>query len=129
MSIEIGQKNKLFNLDEAQEHLPLVKTITQKYQLLLAPIQNRLNKMLSNDPRRAEVEVEYEKIVSVWLGKIEQLGARVQGLWVVEFSVGEGHLCWRYPELSLNYIRLKGQVFSSRIKLANYIEEYDPDWI
>ena len=128
MTIEIGQTSKLFNLDEAQEHFPLVQTITSKHQIQLAPIQSRLNLMLSNDPRRAAIEVEYEKVVSMWMHKIQQLGATVQGLWVVEFNVGEGYLCWRYPELSLNYIRLKGQIFSSRIKLANYIEEYDPDW-
>nr|WHW29615.1 hypothetical protein [uncultured bacterium] len=128
MSIEIGQPGKLFNLEEAREHLPLVQAITRKHQAQLAPVQARLSKMLSNDPRRATLEVDYEQVVSRWRGKIEQLGASVHGLWVVEFNVGEGALCWRYPELTLNYLRFHGEAFSSRTKLAVYIEEHDPDW-
>jgi len=129
MSIEIGQKAKLFNLAEAREHLPLVQAITKAYQTKLAPIQARLNKMLSNDPRRSAIENDYEKIVSRWKLKIEQLGALVSGLWVIEFNVGEAVLCWRYPELSLNFVRVHGQPFSNRVKLALYIEEIDPDWV
>lgn len=129
MTIEIGQQEKLFNLSEAREHLALVQTITKRHQTLLTPIQARLNRMLSNDPRRVAIESEYEAVVSKWKIKIEQLGARVQGLWIVEFNVGEASLCWRYPELSLNYVRGSQQQFSERQKLSDYIEGHDPDWI
>ena len=129
MSIEIGQKGKLFNLAEAKEHLSLVQSITKNAQTKLTPIQLRLNRMLSNDPRRVSIEVEYEAVVSAWKIKVEQLGASVCALWVVEFDVGKAQLCWRYPELSLNYVRVNGQGFSSRCKLADYIEEHDPDWV
>jgi len=128
VKIEIAPFEKLFNLSEAEQLLPLVRTITQKHQRELAPIQMRLNKMLSNDPRRSTIEWEYEQVVSVWRSKIEKLGARVYGLWVVEFGVGEGVLCWRNPELGLNYFRAHGKDFSGRVKLMRYIEENDPDW-
>ena len=129
MSIEIGQKAKLFNLAEAREHLPLVQVITKSHQAKLAPVQARLNRMLSNDPRRSVIEKEYEQLVSQWKLKIEQLGAMVGGLWVIEFDVGEAVLCWRYPELGLNFVRAHGQPFSKRVKLALYREEVDPDWV
>ena len=129
MTIEIGQQEKLFNLSEAREHLALVQTITKRHQILLAPIQVRLAKMLSNDPRRVAIESEYEGIVSKWKIKIEHLGACVRGLWIVEFNVGEAVLCWRYPELSLNYVREQQQQFSERQKLSSYIEVHDPDWV
>jgi len=128
MAIEIGNTLKLFNLAEAREHLPLVSAITKHHQAELAPIQARLNRMLSNDPRRAPIEQAYEDVVGKWRVKIEHLGASVQGLWVVEFDVGEGVLCWRYPELSLTYIRLHQQSFASRSKLKDYIANHDPDW-
>ena len=129
MTIELGQTGKLFNLIEAREHLPLVQAITKSHQAELAPIQLRLNKMLSNDPRRAAIEDRYEGVVSIWKTKIEQLGPSVEGLWIVEFNVGEGVLSWRYPELSLSHFRLHGQSFASREKLKRYIEENDPDWV
>ena len=128
MTIEIGQTGKLFNLHEAREHLPLVQAITGTHHMQLAPIQARLNKMLSNDPRRSIIENEYEQVVSKWRSKIEQLGPTVQGLWVVEFNMGDCLLSWRYPELSINSVRLYDQAFNDRVKLAGYIEEHDPDW-
>ena len=125
---EIGQRDKLFNRVEARALLPLVKSITEKHQLELAPVKQKLEKMLANDPRRGPIEREFEQIVTRWRGKIELLGATVPGLWVVEFNVGEGWLSWRYPELSLSSFRLAGAKLSERQNLASYIEETDPDW-
>jgi hypothetical protein len=128
MTIEIGHSSKLFDLNEAREHLPLIIAITQGHQSELAPIQARLNRMLSNDPRRPIIERDYEAVVARWRVKIENIGVAVKGLWLVEFDVGEAVLSWRFPELSINYVRLNEQSFASRIKLKDYIEQYDPDW-
>lgn len=128
MSREIGLANKLFDLHEAKGLVTLVRSITQKHHAELAPVQHRLNMMLANDPRRKALELEYQEVVSRWRHKITQLGAKVEGLWVVEFDVGEGALCWRYPELSLAYFREREQAVSERVKLTQYIEEHDPDW-
>lgn len=128
MSVDITPCAKLFDLAEAKRLLPLVQTITKQHQLELAPIQLRLNKMLSNDPRRNSIEAEYEQVVDRWRSKIEKLGATVYGLWVVEFDVGEGVLSWRHPELKLSHFRAKTEDFASRVKLKDYIEAHDPDW-
>jgi len=128
MQIQIGNKKKVFNLQEASELLPMVQSVTRKQQQALAPLQLRLKKMLSNDPRRKTVELEYESVVSSWRTKIEALGAQVAGLWMVEFDVGDGLLAWRYPELSLSYFRGSQKTFAERVKLTEYLEETDPDW-
>lgn len=128
MNVDIGPYAKLFDLAEARALLPLIQSITQQHQAELAPIQARLNKMLSNDPRRNRIETQYEKIVNTWKNKIEKLGATVFGLWIVEFNVGEGTLCWRSPELGLSYFRPHNSEFSGRVRLRDYIETHDPDW-
>lgn len=125
---EIGQKDKLFDIKEAQSLLPMVRSVTKAQREALVPIQDRLNKMLANDPRRRVFENDFEVVVSLWRDKVALLGARVSGLWVVEFDVGGGSLCWHYPELSLNYFRAHGASFSERVKLRDYIDETDPDW-
>ena len=125
---EIGLKDKLFDIKEAQSLLPMVRSVTKAQREMLDPIQARLSKMLANDPRRRVFERDFEFAVSLWREKIELLGARVSGLWVVEFDVGGGSLCWQYPELSLNYFRAHGASFAERVKLADYIDETDPDW-
>ena len=125
--LEIGSKNKLFNLAEAQELWPLVRKITEKHQQQLEPIQRRLNLMLANDPRRKVVEDEYSNVVAAWRTKLEQLGIDVAGLWSVGFNVGEGFLSWKYPELSLAFF-ISHDRPEERLKLSDYIDEYDPDW-
>ena len=128
MSVDISPCAKLFDFAEASALIPLISKITQRHRLELEPIQQRLNMMLSNDPRRSHVEQRFEQVVSRWKSKIEKLGASVYSLWVVEFDVGDGVLCWRCPELQLAYFRYKGKAFTSRIKVSNYIKEFDPDW-
>ena len=128
MKLDISPYRKLFSLEETRDLFGLVQQVTTKHQRQLSPIQARLDKMLSNDPRRRFVEAEFEEVVSRWKSKIERLGAKVCGLWVVEFDVGDGALCWRYPELSLQYFRPNGCDLASRVRVADYIAEVDPDW-
>ena len=129
MFAEIGLKGKLFDMQEAKALLPLVRAVTISQRADLTPIQAKLNKMLANDPRRKVFETDYQVVVPQWRNKVELLGARVSGLWTVEFDVGGGSLCWRYPELGLNYFRADGVGFSERVKLQDYINETDPDWV
>ena len=105
-----------------------MKTITKSHAEKLEPIKLKMNKMLSNDPRRKPLDRDYEFLVSQWKSKIENIGAQVTGLWQVEFDLGEGCLAWRYPELNLSYFRVHGDSFKERVKLQHYIEEMDPDW-
>lgn len=123
---EIGSGKKLFNLDEAQSLLLLVRKVTERHAAELEPLQSRLDRMLSNDPRRVAVEREFERSISIWRGKVARLGGHAAGLWVVEFDVGEGFLSWRYPELQIAYFRSKHDTIRKRLK--DYIDENDPDW-
>lgn len=125
--LEIGQTKKIFDQSEAQSLLPLVQAVTEKHQQQLQPIQERLNRMLSNDPRRKHLEVDFADVVSRWRIKVQQLGVLVTDLWVVGFDVGEGVLSWKYPELSLGFFIAHASP-EKRLKLSDYIDEYDPDW-
>lgn len=129
MPVEIGVHDKLFNLTEARALLPFIQSVSKRQFLQLSPVQERLNKMLANDPRRQIYEREFESQVSQWRSKVIQFGVRVSGLWMVEFDVGEGCLCWRHPELSIKTFRKHGVAFSERVKLSDYIEECDPEWV
>ena len=127
MTIEIGFTDNVFSLSEARELLPLVQTLTSKHQAELEPVQLKLQKMLSNDPRRKVVEKEFSSIVLRWRTKLEQLGVVVVDLWLVGFDVGEGLLSWRHPELAISHFVSHGSL-QERVKLSNYIDEVDPDW-
>ncbi len=124
--MDISSQPKLFTLSEAECLLPLIKKITITQREALEPWKIKLDRTLSNDPRRPVIEREYERLVLVWRGKISRVGARAAGLWVVEFDVGDGVLSWRYPELRIAHFTPESATI--RRKLSEYIEENDPDW-
>jgi hypothetical protein len=125
---QIWREEQYFSLSEAKALLPLVERITNDHYRQLVPVQEKLNMMLSNDPRRLPYERAFEEVVSAWKKKMDRLGLTVKGLWVVEFEVGDGHLNWRFPELKIGYFRPRNADLSQRIRLSKYIEEQDPDW-
>ncbi len=122
-------ETQIFTLSEARALLPLVSRITAGAATELAPLQRRLRRMLACDPRLQAVEVEYEKVVRRWIGKIERLGLVASGLWWVNFDIGEGYVCWRYPEIRLDYFHAYGDRPEDRRKISEICEQYCPDWI
>lgn len=122
------QEPRVFNLAEAQELFSLVRSITQTAFEELVPMRKQLETMIPSNPQLPAMERRYEVIVKRWVSKMERLGLRVKGLWVVDFDTGDGYLCWKYPELKLSHYHDYSQSFSDRRTLEEVIEELDPDW-
>ena len=122
------EEPRVFNLAEAQELFPLVRSITHSAFEELVPVRKQMETMIPSNPQLPTMERRYEVIVKRWVSKMERLGLQVTGLWVVDFDTGEGYLCWKYPELKLSYFHDYNQGFSDRRPLDDIIEEFDPDW-
>ncbi len=120
---------QIFTLPEARNMLPLVVRITHNSVNELEPIQKRLRRMLSCDPRLSEVEQRYEATVRSWIGKIERLGLVACGLWWIDIDMGEGYVCWRYPEIRLDYFHDYEEKPADRKRISELYEEFSPDWI
>jgi len=129
-NIQIGSVDdpRIFALEEARALFPLVRRITAESYEELQPVKQRLQNMLSTDPRIVQVEKSYEEIVKRWMSKMERLGLVVKGLWLVDFDTGDGCLCWKYPELKINHFHDYSSGFAGRHNLDEVIEELDPDW-
>lgn len=129
-NIQIGSVDdpRIFELEEARALFPLVRRITAESYEELQPVKQRLQNMLSTDPRIVHVEKSYEEIVKRWMSKMERLGLVVKGLWLVDFDTGDGYLCWKYPELKINHFHDYSSGFAGRRNLEEVIEELDPDW-
>jgi hypothetical protein len=129
-NIQIGSVDdpRIFELEEARALFPLVRRITAESYEELQPVKQRLQNMLSTDPRIVQVEKSYEEIVKRWMSKMERLGLVVKGLWLVDFDTGDGYLCWKYPELKINHFHDYSSGFAGRRNLEEVIEELDPDW-
>lgn len=120
---------QIFTLSEARALLPLVSRITAGAVCELNPMQKRLRRMLACDPRLKSVEAGYERVVRRWIGKVERLGLVASGLWWVDFDIGEGFVCWRYPEIRLDYFHGYDEKPGDRRKISEVYDYYCPDWI
>ena len=119
---------RIFTLEEARQLFPLVQRITNSAFDELCPVRQRLENLLSTDPRLVTVERDYEIIVKRWVSKMERLGLVVKGLWLVDFDTGDGFLCWKYPELKIGHYHDYDTGISGRRRLDEVIEELAPDW-
>ncbi|MBO68738.1 MAG: hypothetical protein CL398_10555 [Acidiferrobacteraceae bacterium] len=120
--------SRLFSLDEAISLLPLVKKVTAIAITGLEPTQLRYLNLLDCDPRKRELESEYEKLVRLWMEKMARLGLLVPGLWEVNFDTGEGYLSWKYPELELAFFVEYGDPNLTRHSLTEVLYERGPCW-
>ena len=119
---------RVFTLAEARALMPLVLKITTAAHKKLEPLRAQLQNSLMTEESTEVVEDEYRAIVQDWIGKLSRLGVTASNLWVVHFDTGDGHLCWRFPELRIASYHLYDDCEHGRRTLEEYIELFQPDW-
>ncbi len=105
---------RCLNHAEASDLLPVIRKITGRAVLALAPLQKKLNYRVPADPRNPETRRAYEAVVTQWTGKMERMGLKVLGLWQIGFDSGQGWYGWQHPESSIRYFLEYGDVFRDR---------------
>ena len=94
----INQK-RTFAWVEARALLPVIRRITQEAVAHAEALALRYESLPSAHPTRRELEQELERVILVWAGKIQKLGAEAKGLWLVDFDAGDGSVyAWRHPD-------------------------------
>jgi hypothetical protein len=122
-------EGRIFTLSEARALMPLVVKITTAAHKRLEPLRAQLQTAIStNGDSDYSVEEAYRKVVQEWIEKLQRLGVTASDLWVVHFDTGDGHLCWRFPELRLASFHLYEDCENGRRSLDEYIELFQPDW-
>jgi hypothetical protein len=122
-------EERIFTLSEARALMPLVVKITTAAHKRLEPLRTQLQTAIStNGDSESSVEEAYRKVVQEWIEKLQRLGVTASDLWVVHFDTGDGHICWRFPELRLANFHLYEDCENGRRSLDEYIELFQPDW-
>ena len=122
-------EGRVFTLSEARALMPLVIKITTAAHKKLEPLRAQLQATMPvNDESSQAVEQAYRKVVQGWIDKLQRLGVTASDLWVVHFDTGDGHLCWRFPELRLANFHLYEDCDKGRRAVEEYIELFQPDW-
>ncbi len=125
--IQIG-KQQVFDLQEAKLLLPTIQKITKRCYEKNKKLENQLLRLVMADPRRRQFHEEFGENVTDWKIKMEGLGVNVHNLWQVLFNVGDGYLCWQFPELVISHFLSYESEWDDRVKLKEYVENCDPDW-
>lgn len=100
----INQK-RTFGWVEATALLPVVRRITQEAVAQAEALALRYEALPETSVTRLELEVELERVILGWAGKVQKLGADAKGLWLVDFDAGDGTVwAWRYPDGDLEEI-------------------------
>ena len=110
-----GQRQ--FSLDQAQILLPTIQSITAQAVHEVESCLSRLHPQPA-DPLRNEVHRECNRIVQRWAQQVHDLGAVVNGLWLVDFDNGEGFYCWKYPEPMIEFYHDYDVGFAGRRQIA-----------
>jgi len=128
--INIGYREyaKFFNLDQANDLLPVVRKITHETYSKLDPLRRELRKMSIVDDMSPELESEYKRGVQDWIEKMNRLGVNPVTLGVVNFDTGDGYLNWKYPEMSLSFYHDYDSDYKERQSLEKVVSQHSPDW-
>lgn len=112
--VEIGSVRQ-FSLQQAQELLPLVYSITEKAHTQVRHLTSQVEAM-KNVPqaRLLAMEAEIQSHVEAWQKKISKLGGSPKGYWLVDFDNGGGYFCWKFPEKQIKYSHGYKEGFSGR---------------
>ncbi|HEC25982.1 MAG TPA: DUF2203 family protein [Gammaproteobacteria bacterium] len=122
-------EGRVFTLSEARVLMPLIVKITTAAHKKLEPLRSQLQTSITvNDNSAGTVESAYRKVVQDWIDKLQRLGVTASNLWVVHFDTGDGHLCWRFPELRLANFHLYEDCEKGRRSVEEYVELFQPDW-
>ncbi|MFW2439213.1 MAG: DUF2203 family protein [Arenicellales bacterium] len=122
-------EGRVFTLSEARALMPLIVKITTAAHKKLEPLRAQLQTTLYADADSVStVESAYRKVVQGWIAKLQRLGVTASNLWVVHFDTGDGHLCWRFPELHLTHFHLYEDCEKGRRSVDEYLELFQPDW-
>ena len=113
-------KRPVIKLDEAQKLLPLIINLTKKYSERVDRLISLLESTdITNTEEVNRLEDELNNNIRLWYQKMNRLGTKPKGLWIVEFDFGAGYLCWRYPEKDILYWHSYNCGYKERIPIEN----------
>lgn len=107
-----------FNIEEAQQLLPIVFKITKKYSEEVTALMDRIHLIDGKSPQLEDkIELQINELIQDWQNKMTKLGALPKGLWLLDFDSRDGYFCWKYPERKIQYWHQYKDGFSKRINV------------
>lgn len=117
-NIFVLNKKTFFSRETAQDLLPLIYGITE---VVAKEAKILLNAREAYPDKNSEaVKALDDKLTEIyqrWSTKIEKLGAKPKGMWLIDFDNGNGYFCWKFPELQILFHHGYQDGFSGRMMI------------
>lgn len=117
------QKNKVFTYAQAEDLLPLICRITEEAskeaKYLMGCVEALPDK---HSEASRDLQLRINQIIEKWQNKMERLGLRPKGLWLVDFDNGTGYFCWKFPETKILFQHGYQDGFTGRILIQESVD-------
>lgn len=88
-----------FDAQKLESLIPLLNKITREYYEVCENLFQQLEVYRLNNPLAAtQIEKELDRFLYEWKQKVQKLGARVAGLWTLDFDAVDGFFTWEFPQ-------------------------------
>lgn len=116
-------RRRTFSIEEVNQILPVIWKITNQISGDVKNLITRLEVAQDKNTELAErLEKEINTIVESWQSKMEKLGGKTKGLWIVDFDSGDGYYCWKFPEEKVEHWHAYSDGFSGRVKVQSKLQ-------
>ena len=110
------KRGKKFDLEEAKRVSRLLFKITKKTSVRVEALAAQLEAL--GEKGTSALEIQLEKEILEWEGKVERLGGVPRGLWKADLDSGSGYYCWKYPEREVDHWHGYLEGNSNRVSLS-----------
>ncbi len=107
------------SVESANALLPVILRLTDDTMRQTDQLQLRLQRHKKGSETYDRLVKEYDAVVQRWVDKVHRLGASAKGLWLVDFDMGKGCLCWMYPEKKVDYFHSYEGGYKKRVPIKD----------
>ena len=109
---------RIFTFEDARRKIPEVRDCTREAMEQLAAIQEEIDEDTADgETARQELQQSAAELLEKWANRIRAMGAEVKGPWLVDFDLGAGYYCWKWPEEALEFFHGYDEGFTGRIPI------------
>lgn len=113
--------SRIWTYREASTVLPKIIIITEKTYKDFQEFNQELKQRIWPENIQEEKEELIQLLLTDWEKSVEEIGAEVKGLWLVDFDNGHGYFCWKLGEDNLLYEHGYNEGFSGRKPISKKI--------
>lgn len=95
------QSDVIFTLDDANNLLSLITTITRKTKQSINVINSQAAYFKGQAIKTAELQAKINDTLQVWSDKMRKLGVTPVAMFKVRFDTDQGAYYWQFPEMKL----------------------------